>query len=307
MLKRVKVIVEDTYAEAFEGLYVRVVVTAQDESTLYEVAKDATATPSVVLGRLEGGIEKWLSSAETPDSREGVTLQFWGALKDKEHLKESLNDFETELSYKIRQDVLVKTFTAVFDASERAIGRMDMMEKVGHCGDGYEWEEQLWGRNMIVVPLMVPDFYIERYLGYAQGIMGANFWYMCTTKEAVMEGGRKALTEISNVDGVVTPFGVCSAGSKPETRFPHIGPTTNHPFCPSLKQRMQNSKVPDGIRYIPEIVINGVSLKAVKEALKVGINAVTEVDGVHVISAGNYGGKLGKYKILLRELTYEEL
>lgn len=300
-------IVEDTYAEAFEGLYVRVMVTAQDESVLCEVARDATATPSVVLGRLEGGIEKWLSSEETPDSRNGVILQFWGALKDENHLKEPLSDFETELSYRIRQDILVKPFTTVFDASEKTIGRMDMMEKVGHCGDGYEWEERFWGRNMIVVPLMVPDFYIERYIGYSQGVMGANFWYMCTTKEAVMKGGKRALKEIRKVEGVVTPFGVCSAGSKPETRFPSIGPTTNHPFCPSLKQRIGKSKVPEGIRYIPEIVINGVSLKAVKEALRVGISEAAKVDGVQIISAGNYGGKLGHYKILLRELIHEEI
>jgi formylmethanofuran--tetrahydromethanopterin N-formyltransferase len=60
--------------------------------------------------------------------------------------------------------------------------------------------------------------------------------------------------------------------------------------------------VPEGVRYIPEIVINGVSLQAIKEAMKAGIRAVLNVDGVVKVSAGNYGGKLGEYKIYLREL-----
>jgi len=56
------------------------------------------------------------------------------------------------------------------------------------------------------------------------------------------------------------------------------------------------------VEYIPEIVINGVTLDAVKEAMKAGIEAASQVEGVVGISAGNYGGKLGDYKIFLREL-----
>ena len=296
--------IEDTYAEAFEGIYCRVIVTADDEEILRKAAEDATATPSIVIGRTEGGIEKWLSENETPDGRKGAILQFWGGIDERKPLEESVKKFEIELSYRIRQDILVKPFTALFDASINPTGRLDMMERVGHCGDGYEWEEQRHGRRMIIVPIMVPDFQIERYLGYGIGIMGANFWYMCKTKEAVIEAGRKALEAINQIEGVITPFEICSAGSKPETKFPWIGPTTNHPYCPSLKNRLgAESKVPEGVGYIPEIVINGISLEAVKKAMKVGIKAVLTHPDVVRVSAGNYGGKLGKHKIYLRELV----
>ncbi|MEM1536789.1 MAG: formylmethanofuran--tetrahydromethanopterin N-formyltransferase [Candidatus Bathyarchaeia archaeon] len=295
--------IEDTYAEAFEGIYCRVIVTADDEETLRKAALHATATPSIVIGRIEGGIEKWLSEKETPDGRRGVVLQFWGGIDPKKPFSESLKKFEIELSYRIRQDILVKPFTSVFDALPKPLGKMDMMERVGHCGDGYEWVETRFGREVIVVPIMVPDFVIERFLGYARGVMGANFWIMCRTKEAVKEAGAKALEAIHEVDGVITPFDICSAGSKPETRYPWIGPTTNHPYCPSLKRRLgKESRVPEGVGYIPEIVINGTSLEAVKEAMKAGIEAALTVKDVVKISAGNYGGKLGEFKIYLREL-----
>jgi formylmethanofuran--tetrahydromethanopterin N-formyltransferase len=298
-----KVIIDDAFAEAFSGIFCRVIVTADDEQTLHKAAEDSTATPSVVIGRTEGGIEKYLSPNDTPDKRIGAILQFWGEINPKKTFQESLKKFEIELSYRIRQDILVKPFTAVFDALSNAEGTIDMMEHVGHCGDGYEWIEKRYGREVIVVPLMIPDFIIEHYLGYANGVMGGNFWVMCQTKQALKEVGEKALAAIHNVEGVIAPFDVCSAGSKPETHFPKIGPTTNHLYCPSLKSRLgTESKVPEGIGYIAEIVLDGVSLKAVKQATKAGIQAVLDVDGVTRVSAGNYEGKLGQYKIPFKEL-----
>jgi formylmethanofuran--tetrahydromethanopterin N-formyltransferase len=64
----------------------------------------------------------------------------------------------------------------------------------------------------------------------------------------------------------------------------------------------KESKVPEGVNYIPEIVINGVLIDAVKEAMRVGIQSAGNVNGVVKVSAGNYGGKLGRHKIYLREL-----
>jgi formylmethanofuran--tetrahydromethanopterin N-formyltransferase len=298
----VKVEVEDTFIEAFRGIYCRIIITADDQETLRKAAEHATATPSVVINRVEAGIERYLKPEETPDGRIGALMQFWGGLNLKT-FEDSLRKFQNELSYRIRQDILVKPFTAVYDALPNPEGKLDMMETVGHCGDGYEWVEQRYGREVIVVPLMVPDFVIEHYLGWAHGVSGGNFWIMCTTKQAVKEAGQKALDAVHSVGGVITPFDVCSAGSKPETHFPKIGPTTNHIYCPSLKERLGGeSKVPLGVNYIAEVVYDGVSIEAVKAATKAGIQAVLGVEGVVRVSAGNYGGKLGEYKIQLKEL-----
>ena len=295
--------IEDTYAEAFEGIFCRLIVTADDEQTVRAAAEDATATPSMVIGRIEGGVERYLSEKETPDKRKGALLQFWAEINTKKPFSETLQKFEKELSYRIRQDILVKPFTMVLDALPESEAKLDMMERVGHCGDGYELVEKRYGREVIVVPLMVPDFAIEKQIGYAHGITGANFWIMCQTKEALNEAGERALKAIHKIEGVITPFDICAAGSKPETRYPLIGPTTNHLYCPSLKKRLgTTSKVPKGVKYIPEIVINGMNMDAVKAAMKAGIQAVLDIDGVLGVSAGNYGGELGKYRIYLREL-----
>ena len=92
-----KVEIEDTYVEAFDGLYSRVIVTAEHQEVLKRAAEDATATPSIVIGRIEGGIEKWLSTKETPDGRRGAILQFWGGIDESKPLEKSVKKFEKEL------------------------------------------------------------------------------------------------------------------------------------------------------------------------------------------------------------------
>lgn len=294
-------IIEDTFAECFSGKYIRALITAEDEDTLKQAAYDSTSTPGAVIGRIEGGVEGFIDSNKTPDGRIGAIVQYWFNIDDMEK-------YEVELSYRIRQDVLVKPFTRMFDytfESDR-IGSLGMMKQVGHCGDGHEWIENNYGREMINVPIAVPDFQIETKLSYGEGVMGANFWYMCKTKEAVLEAGKLAIEAIMEVEGAITPFGICSAASKVETNYPWIGPTTNHPYCPSLKSEIGNiSKVPDNVNYIPEIVINGTNMDVAKLALKNSIEAVLESDysdDIVKISAGNFNGELGEYNINLLDL-----
>jgi len=291
--------IEDTYCEAFDGLFTRICVTARDEKRLKQAAYNATALPCTVFGESEGGIERWLSEHETPDGRKGAVIQFW-----VNYGEDAPKKLEYEVSKRVRQGILVVPTTSVFNALESSAGKIDVMGRIGHCGDGYETVEQRFGREVIAVPIMMGEFLVEHYLSYKKGVMGGNVWFFCKSIEAALEAGEKALEAIKSVEGAITPFGICAAGSKPETNYPEIGPTTNHLYCPTLVQKLSGSKVPRGVHSIPEIVINGVSLDTVKEAMSAAIESVQDVEGVVRISAGNYGGKLGNYKIFLKELAY---
>lgn len=289
--------VEDTFFEAFEGKYVRALITGPNEKIVRRAAFDSTSTPSAVIGRVEGGVEGFLSGDETPDGRPGAVVQYWLGGDD-------VKKFAFELSYRLRQDILVKPFTRIFDYSDKESDEyIEMMDIVGHCGDGYEWIVEEYGRKMINVPIAVPDFQIEEKFKLNDGIMGGNFWYLCSTPEAVLEAGEKALEAIENVEGVIAPFDICSAASKPETNYPEIGPTTNHVYCPSLKDKLgDESKVAEGVNYIPEIVFNAVDEDSMNAAMKAAIDATLDVDGVIGISAGNYDGKLGDKKVNLLDI-----
>ena len=289
--------VEDTFFEAFEGKYVRALITGPNEKIVRRAAFDSTSTPSAVIGRVEGGVEGFLSGDETPDGRPGAVVQYWLGGDD-------VKKFAFELSYRLRQDILVKPFTRIFDYSDKESDEyIEMMDIVGHCGDGYEWIVEEYGRKMINVPIAVPDFQIEEKFKLNDGIMGGNFWYLCSTPEAVLEAGEKAFEAIENVEGAIAPFDICSAASKPETNYPEIGPTTNHVYCPSLKDKLgDESKVAEGVNYIPEIVFNAVDEDSMNAAMKAAIDATLDVEGVIGISAGNYDGKLGDKKVNLLDI-----
>jgi formylmethanofuran--tetrahydromethanopterin N-formyltransferase len=288
--------VEDTYAEAFDGLFCRLIVTATDRKMLDKAVLGSTALPSTVFGESEGGVESWLSSKETPDGREGALIQIWG-----NYTKDGPAILEREIGKRVRQGILVVPTTRVFNALESE-NKIDAMERIGHCGDGHEFIESRFGRELINIPIMMGEFLIERYLGFSKGIMGGNIWIFCDSMSSGIRAGDKAVNAVANVPHSITPFDTCSAGSKVETNYPEIGPTTNHFYCPTLEGKIEGSKVPLGVKSIPEIVINGKSLDIVKEAMKEAIYAVKNEKGILSISAGNFGGKLGKYKIFLKDL-----
>lgn len=299
-------IIEDTYCEAFEGICCQLMVTAQDHEFLYRATSAFTSLPSTVFGDAEGGIVGWLSENETIDGRVGAIVQLWVTGKGKK----AINKFYEQLGRRIRQGILVVPTTAVFDNyPDKCDTKLNMMNNVGHCGDGYEETIKKFDRKMISVPIMMGyDFLIEEELSFAKGVMGGNLYLFCDSINSGIKIGREAVKIISQIDNVCTTFDVCSAGSKLETHFPEIGPTTNHLFCPTLKEKLlaEESKVPDGVNSIPEIVFNALNIDIINQTMSKVIDGLIDMEGLIKISAGNYGGKLGTYKIYLRELRLKE-
>lgn len=302
-------LVEDTYCEAFEGLCVQLMVTAQDTEFLNRAANAFTALPSTVFGDAEGGIVRWLTEKETIDGRVGAIVQLWVTGTGK---KASAKFYE-QLGRRMRQGILVVPTTAVFDYYPKETEmKFNMMDNVGHCGDAYEWIIEKYGRKLINVPIMMGyDFLIEEELSYAPGVMGGNLWLFCDSVDSGIKVGKETVRIIAEIDNVCTTFDVCSAGSKPippDAKYPEIGPSTNHPFCPTLKGRLPSEefRVPQGVEAIPEIIFNALDIDTIKETMQKTIEGIIDMDGLIKISAGNYGGKLGKFKIYLRELGLKE-
>ena len=295
-------IIDNTYCEAFEGLCCQLMITAQDAKFLNRAANSFTALPSTVFGDAEGGVARWLSEKETIDGRFGAVVQLWvSGIGEKAVAK--LYD---QLGRRMRQGILVIPTTAVFDHyPHKSETKFNIMNNVGHCGDGYEEIISKYNRKMISIPLMMGyDFLTEEELTYVEGVMGGNFYLLCDSVNSGIKIGRKVVKIINQIDNICTTFDVCSAGSKVETNFPEIGPSTNHPYCPTLKNKIPSYefKVPEGVHSIPEIVFNALDLETIKLTMKKVIAGIINMDGLIRISAGNYGGKLGKYKIFLREL-----
>jgi formylmethanofuran--tetrahydromethanopterin N-formyltransferase len=78
--------------------------------------------------------------------------------------------------------------------------------------------------------------------------------------------------------------------------------STNHLFCPAIKDKVKETLLPKNVNCVYEIVINGLTLDDIKKAMAEGIKAAIKVPGVVRITAANYGGKLGPYKAFLKEI-----
>jgi len=299
-------VIEDTYCEAFEGICCQLMVTAQDAEFLHRAVNAFTALPSTVFGDAEGGIVRWLTGKETIDGRLGAIVQLWVTGSGKKAIAKLYN----QLGRRMRQGILVVPTTAVFDYyPDNTETKFDMMGNVGHCGDGYEEIVERFDRKMISIPIMMGyDFLIDSELSYNKGVMGGNLWLFCDSVDSGIKVGREAVKIIAEFDNICTTFDVCSAGSKMETNFPEIGPSTNHPYCPTLKNKLPPEEflIPEGVASIPEIVFNALDIETIEEVMVKVIEEIINMNGLIKISAGNYGGKLGKFKIFLRELGLKE-
>ncbi|MFH1789392.1 MAG: formylmethanofuran--tetrahydromethanopterin N-formyltransferase [Candidatus Altiarchaeota archaeon] len=292
-------IVDDTFAEAFGSVYARILVTAKNSLWLNNAVCSVTGyATSTISCDCEAGVEKILPESETPDGRVGAILQF----HIPKFKKDAARLLEEALIHRIGNCILTCPTTRVYNACDSK-KKISVGFKLGFFGDGFQKEKKEYGRTMTAIPLMMGDFLIEKEFGYADGVMGGNMWLMGDSEDSALSAAEEAVNAISKTDGTITPFpgGACSSGSKVRSlKYKFLIASTNHEYCPTLKGEVE-SKLPEGVESVSEIIINGVSEKAVKKAMDAAVASCAGVEGLIKVSAGNYGGKLGKHKIPLKQ------
>ena len=148
------------------------------------------------------------------------------------------------------------------------------------------------------------EFVIEDRFGVKRGVAGGNLLILANDASSGLRAAEAAIKAAGQVDGVIFPFpgGLCRSGSKIGSLKYKLKASTNHPFCPTLRERISDSKLSIDVNSVYEIVANGLTLEAIKTAMAEGIKAAASMPGVVKISAANYGGKLGPYKAVLSEI-----
>lgn len=294
--------IEDTFAEAFPMWGSRLIITAKNSKWASIAASSMTGyATSVIMCDCEAGIERELFESETLDGRPGVSVMIFGF---------SRKALEEPMLKRIGQCVLTCPSTAVYNGLP--IDQADEMLEIGkgirffgdgfqvkmRIGDGLHSRKRFWR-----LPVMEGEFLIEEKFGAKKAVAGGNFLIMGDSNRTILEAGEKAVEAIHRVPGVITPFpgGLCRSGSKVGSKYPFLKASTNTPFCPSIKNIFQSSKVPANVDSVIEIVINGLEFDSVKKAMAEGISAAVKVEGVKKITAVNFEGKLGKFQIWLRD------
>ena len=284
----------DTFAEAFRLRYVRLIVTAADPHWLDAAVRAACGYGTSVIGcDAEIGVERWLEPEETPDGRPGAAVLAYGFTAD---------GVGKAIANRTAQCLLTCPTASVFDGLPTAEERRPLGAHVRYFGDGFEKTKVMDGRRYWRVPVMDGEFLVEESVGIEKGVGGGTFILQGRSLTATLAAARRAVAAIAATHGTITPFpgGVVRSGSKVGSRYEALRASTNEAFCPSLVGRVETCLV-DGATCGLEIVIDGVDESAVAGAMVAGIRAAVGPDLV-AISAGNYGGKLGKFHFHLHQL-----
>lgn len=286
----------DTYAEMFPMWAARLVITADSMNWALTAARSATGYATSIIGSpAESGIESKIKPEKTPDGRPGIVIQIYHT---------SRRQLKNQMVSRIGQCILTCPTTAVFDGLSRAPRKIRAGASLRYFGDGFEKKSELSGRTVWIIPVMESSFVIEESFGAKKAVAGGNILIMATNQRAALEASEKAIREIKRVPGVIAPFpgGICRSGTKIGSRHYKLKASTNTAFCPTIKENVEESLVPNEAESIYEIVINGLNLKSVKDAMAKGIQAAVLSSDVVRITSANYGGKLGPYKAYLKEL-----
>jgi formylmethanofuran--tetrahydromethanopterin N-formyltransferase len=288
--------IEDTFAEAFALRAARLVITGASEALARTAATAMTGfATSIIACGAEAGIEGPLPRS-TPDGRPGVRVLLFAR---------SAKDLQEQLVRRVGQCVMTAASSACFDdlPSEETVRLGSLLR---FFGDGHQTGKRLdlppaKARRLWRIPVMDGEFLIDDRAGVVKGVAGGNFLILGRSPEATLAAAERAVAAIRAVEGVILPFpgGIVRSGSKVGSKYKALVASTNSPYCPTLRGIVA-SALPGDVTSVLEIVIDGLSVDAVRTAMAAGARAACG-KGVVRLSAGNYGGRLGKHLFPLRE------
>ncbi len=290
--------IEDTYAEAFDMRATRMIITGPDATWAMHAAQAMTGFATSVIGcGCEAGIETTLAPGQTPDGRHGVSVLMF-AVSSKELGK--------QVSNRVGQAVLTAPGSAIYAGLEGK-RRIPMGKQLRYFGDGYQISKVIDGVRYWRVPVMDGEFLVQEDTGMAAAVGGGNLIFLARSQEQALRAAEDAVAAMRRLPNVIMPFpgGVVRSGSKVGSRYKALMASTNDAYCPTLRGVSERSQLGPEVGAVLEIVVNGLTPEDVSSAMRAGAGAIADRGadgGVLKITAGNYGGKLGRHHFHLREI-----
>jgi formylmethanofuran--tetrahydromethanopterin N-formyltransferase len=292
------VLIDDTFAEAFGMRATAIIITGPNRKWARQAAITMTGFATSVIGcGCEASIDVDLPPSATPDGRPGCRVMLFAI---------STDELQKQLQNRLGQCVLTSPGSACFAGLEGP-NRLNLGSALRYFGDGWQISKKLGGRHFWRVPVMDGEFLCEATTGMTKAAVGGgNLLLLAQSNPKALAAAEAAVAAIHKVPGAIMPFpgGVVRSGSKVGGKYKGMMASTNDAFAPTLRGVVKSELGPDH-NAVLEIVIDGETSDAVEAAMKAGIKAVTELgpgEGASRISAGNYGGKLGKFHYHLKDL-----
>jgi formylmethanofuran--tetrahydromethanopterin N-formyltransferase len=292
------VVVENSFAEAFDMRATALIITADSRKWARQAATTTTGFATSVIGcGCEAGIDRELTAAETPDGRPGVRVLLFAV---------STAELQKQLLARVGQCVLTAPGSACYGAIAGE-EKLKLGSALRYFGDGWQISKKFGSRHYWRLPVMDGEFVCEATIGMTKAAVGGgNLIIMGASARNVLNAAEAAVRRIGATRDIIMPFpgGIVRSGSKVGSKYKALVASTNDAYCPTLKGAVA-SKLGREIASVLEIVIDGLTPEAVGEAMRAGIAAIIGLGpekGALRIDAGNYGGKLGRHHFHLRAL-----
>ncbi len=296
-LRRNHVEIVDTFAEAFPIKAARLVITAATPRwALIAATEFCGNATSVIACDVEAAIERSIPPEETPDGHPGVAVLVFGF---------SIEGLSKAIQGRVGQCILTCPTTACYNGIQGCPKEKQI--RIGgalrYFGDGFQKSKKLEDRRFWRIPVMDGEFLCEDWFGTITGIAGGNLLIGARSTSAALQATEAAVDAMRTGVDIALPFpgGIVRSGSKVGSKYPKLKASTNDAFCPTLRS-LTKSELPTECQAVYEIVIDGLSYDAIQSAMRRGLQAATAQPDVVMITAGNYGGKLGKHHFHLRDL-----
>ncbi|WP_066921466.1 MULTISPECIES: formylmethanofuran--tetrahydromethanopterin N-formyltransferase [Methylobacterium] len=299
--------VEDTFAEAFDVAGTALIVTNDTARWAMIAATVMTGFATSVIGcGAEAGIDAELSPEETPDGRPGVRILLFGF---------EPNGLKDQLIKRVGQCILTCPGTAAY-AGVDGPTKIKLGGAIRYFGDGFAVAKRLPDetgklRRYWRIPVMDGEFLCEDFVRAVDGAVGGgNLLFLGRKHADTLKVAEIAVEAAAAVPGAILPFpgGIVRSGSKVGGRTKGMMASTNDAYCPTLKGRA-GSRLPPECNVVLEIVIDALTSQGVSDSMRAALHAATEVGAAHglvAVTAGNYGGNLGRHHYHLRDLLAKE-
>jgi formylmethanofuran--tetrahydromethanopterin N-formyltransferase len=290
--------IDDTFAEAFGMRATAIIITAPSLKWARQAATTMTGFATSVIGcGCEAAIDIDIAASGTPDGRPGCRVMIFAMGTD---------ELQKQLKTRLGQCVLTSPGSACFSGLEGS-SSLDLGSSLRYFGDGWQISKKFGGKHYWRVPVMDGEFLCEAKTGLTkEAVGGGNLFLLATDGGKALAAAERAVAAIEKVPGAIMPFpgGIVRSGSKIGGKYKGMMASTNDAYAPTLRGVTKSALGPD-INAILEIVIDGETSEAVAAAMRAALKAVINFGprrGALRISAGNYGGKLGKFHYHLRDL-----
>jgi formylmethanofuran--tetrahydromethanopterin N-formyltransferase len=290
--------IDNTFAEALSMRATAVTVTADTARWARQAALTMTGFATSVIGcGCEAGIDRELTTKQTPDRRPGVRVLLFGV---------STAELQKQLQARVAQCVLTSPSSACYAGIEGEEA-LRLGNALRYFGDGWQISKRFGAKHFWRIPVMDGEFVCEATTGLTKkAVGGGNLIIIGRTSKTTRAAAEAAAAAIAGVPDVIAPFpgGIARSGSKVGSKYKGVPASTNDAYCTTLRGAVE-TLLDAGSGSALEIVIDGLTSEAVATAMRAGIAAIIKLGpkrGAIRISAGNYGGKLGPHHYHLRDL-----